>query len=94
MLKNRDSRLLTKQVEELKNQETTELHKLHKIFCEMDRKARKLESGNDRKNVLIDKWVDQWRCRMQKKKLWDFWAEYSKGKSDLKKNEDFCEQFY
>jgi len=60
----------------------------------MDRKARKLEAGNDRNDVLIDRWVDQWRCRMHTKKLWDFWAEYTKGKADLRKNENFCEEFY
>ena len=31
---------------------------------------------------------------MRKKKLWDFWSDYCKQKADLRKNEDFCEQFY
>lgn len=48
----------------------------------------------DRNELLISRWVDQWRIRRQKTKVWDFWQKYSKTKSHESKNVNFCQQFY
>jgi phage/plasmid-associated DNA primase len=49
---------------------------------------------NDKKDLLIMRWVDMWRQKKQKKYLYAFWKKYAKRKGDIKRNSEFCDTFF
>ena len=55
---------------------------------------RQLESQRDRNDVIINRWIDQWRIRRRFQKLYGFWKKYAKMKGDEKRSKDYCQEFY
>jgi hypothetical protein len=55
---------------------------------------RKNETQVDRNEVVIMRWIDQWRVRRQKRRLWDSVKTYTQAKIKEKKSEKFCQDFY
>ena len=48
----------------------------------------------ERNEQLILRWIDQWRKRRMIAKLFGGWKTYSRDAGDVRRSEDFCQQFY
>jgi hypothetical protein len=44
--------------------------------------------------MIILRWIDQWRLRKQRTKVWDSFKKYTMAKTKEKKSVKFCEDFY
>lgn len=70
------------------------MNKLNAVYMEKKHTVRQLETQRDRNDVVINRWIDQWRVRRRNQKLFGFWKNYSKTKGDEKRSVDFCQDFY
>lgn len=93
-IKCQDVLQLNTKIEELKIEEEEELNVLNKVYAENDQRHKKLLKKNDKKDLLIMRWVDMWRQKKQKKNLYAFWKKYAKRKGDIKRNSEFCDTFF
>lgn len=93
-LKNRDYKILTGFIEELKQSESQELSAMNQIYLDKKFSLRKKEAQVDRNELIILAWIDQWRVRRFKRKVFDSVKTYTLAKSKVKKSVNFCDDFY
>lgn len=67
---------------------------MNQVYLEKKFNVKKNEQQVDRCEVLISRWVEQWRVRRAKAKVWDFWQKYAKTKGHENRNVNFCDEFY
>jgi len=93
-IKQYDTVELDKAVEEIKSQEANKLSELNKTYTELDMRAKKLDRKNDRYNVIIESWIDQWRKKRLSKLLYGFWKNWWHLKAREKRQLTYCDEFY
>lgn len=82
-LKNRDYKILTSYIEALKQSESQELQALNQIYLDKKFSLRKKEAQVDRNELVILAWIDQWRVRRFKRKVFDSVKTYTLAKSKV-----------
>mmetsp|Transcript_27417 Transcript_27417/g.41685 ORF Transcript_27417/g.41685 Transcript_27417/m.41685 type:complete len:190 (+) Transcript_27417:438-1007(+) len=93
-IKLKDTDILNKGVEEIKSQEATELGKLNKNYQELDMRAKMLDRKNERLDVIIESWIEQWRRKRLKKILYTFLKDWVHLKAREKRQLSYCDTFY
>lgn len=93
-LKGNDYKILTSFVEELKQTESSELVAMNQIYLDKKFHVRKNEAQCERNELIILRWIDQWRLRRAKGRYWNAFKIYCAAKVKEKKSVKFCQDFY
>lgn len=93
-MKLRDTNDLNQAVEEVKAQEAVELGQLNKNYQKLDIRAKKVDRKNERLETIIESWIEQWRVKKLKKKLYTFLKIYAGTKAREHRQISYCEDFY
>ena len=67
---------------------------MNQVYMEKRFSVKKLSDKNDRMEMLINKWIDQWRRRRQLQRNWDNFMTWLAPRKNKSKNKAFCDQFY
>lgn len=67
---------------------------MNEIYLQKKFSVKKLSDQNDRLEILINGWVDNWRRRRSAQRVWQFWKAYCGEKAHEKRNANFCDEFY
>lgn len=93
-MKGRDYKILTNHVEELKQSESLELTQMNQVYLDKKFNVRKNEVQVERNEQIILRWIDQWRIRRFKAKVFEACKTYCMAKSKEHKSVKFCEDFH
>jgi len=57
-------------------------------------RSKKLDKKNDRYQVIIDHFIDDWRKKRQIKTLYLFWRNWASTKAREHRQIDYCDDFF